>query len=241
MKLTKQEAVGLLILSMLDYLPSVPTSTGLIQSAPGPQASAYVLCDSCAGSGRTLGGQPCVRCRDARRDRRPFKRPHRHHGCHMCMICDGRGERRRRAGDEAYDGYSGLPLSELEREIAEAHISEAARREKRARGTAVDTQVGDEIGWLRTRAAHRGAGSYDELERELAWLRDRFPFRYEMLMHWLTSHDDPLWSWSDGALERVSETIKLVAARVPTARVPSWVVRQERTRRDDGVEVLPWR
>lgn len=224
MRLAKHEKVGLLLLSMGDYLPTVTGAR--LDSSPGPQASAFVPCGACAGCGRLNGVNPCVKCRDRKREGNPIRRPN--HGCRMCQVCDGRGDRRRRSGDEPFDPYSGLPLTELEQVIAEAALSRAQERAREAlRATVRPTQPsGDELPWLRLREAYRASGSYAELDRALAWLADRYPLRHEMLSHWLTSVDDPLWEWSERALSRVDETIRLLAHRMPDpVRVPSFVVR----------------
>ena len=112
--------------------------------------------------------------------------------------------------------------------LAAAALSRAQERAREAaRATLRLTQPpGDEIPWLTVRERYRAAGSYAELERSLRWLADRFPLRHEMLSHWLTSVDDPLWEWSERALSRVDETIRLLAARMSDpVRVPSFVVR----------------
>lgn len=216
---TPAAAVKLLLLTMNDYLPPERISTGLLASAPGPQASRYVSCDTCNGTGRLIGAdQPCARCATTIANGGKNRRPR--HGCRLCLACDGRGDRLRRAREDERDAYTGLPMSE-----AGPAISEAQKGPQR-RNASERKETGDEIGWLRERQRYHAAGSYRELEQQLEWLRDRHHIRYERLMHWTSSQDDPLWHWPPEVLAAVDDTILMLARRMPgTVKVPRWVKR----------------
>ena len=74
----------------------------------------------------------------------------------------------------------------------------------------------------RRKAAYEAQGSYRELERQLEWLHLAHAGRYEMLMHWVDSHNDPRWVWSDRAELGVHDTITLLARRMgKPIRVPN--------------------
>ena len=144
----------------------------------------------------------------------------------MCRVCWGRGQKKGRS-KEPYDAYTGKPIAELERETVNARIVEPHR--KRVILEAQPDMAGEES-WLIDAARYRRAGSYDDLHNALEWLRDRYPFRYEMILHWSTSHSDPWWSWSDFALSRIDNTILMLTGRMgPVVKVPSWVLRSYHT------------
>lgn len=220
--MTKAEKVRILLLTLDSHLPDPKPPRVYASAEPGPQASYYVRCGTCKGCGRLVGAdEPCVTCLSALKDGRGIRRPR--HGCRLCLACDGRGERYREPGEEGYDPYSGKSMKELgEEPMQEARSELSVRRvglrdERNERG----------FGWERMRLRNDERGSYNELRQQLEWLRDRHIARYETLMHWISSHDDKWWSWSDQAQASVDGTILLLADRMPEAvRVPKWV-RQE--------------
>lgn len=212
--MTKPELVRLLLLSRHDYLPVPRCSTGR-GSAPGPQSSLWVKCSYCSGVGRVVRPEAfCVTCKD-----KTTKLPH---GCYSCPVCDGCGERRRRKGDEAQDAYSGLTLAELAEQKAKESRS---RAEPKRRLVLNDSVVDhDEEWWLREKQRYWAAGSYAELEEVLGWLRDVSWTRYEMVRHWSEEPNSTWWSWSDEVMERIDESIRMIAKRMPEPiRVPRFV------------------
>lgn len=225
------DRVRLLLLSMLDYLPT-PRGARLYAAAePGPQASFYVPCFSCKASGRRRGLGHCQICLEHSQAGRRLKRPR--HGCTMCLECDGRGERKRRKGDEGHDGYSGLPMSELERAVNDAQTKDLPKDVRKAYSMALESSEEDEVWWLRQRERYRAAGSYRALEYVLGCLREIAMPRYEQLIHWATSHEDPLWEWSESAQEEIDYTVRAIARVMPKPiRLPNWVAAKHRVERN---------
>src|SRR4030095_3043003 len=97
--------------------------------------------------------------------------PSRGGGYRLCLDCDGRGERYREPGDEAWDAYLGLPLETaalLPREPPRGPSAVQAAQDKDEREGRVEALS---YGWERLRDAYDRHGSYRELRTQLRWLR----------------------------------------------------------------------
>lgn len=215
------EAVAMLLTSRLDYLPALKVSTGLLAAPPGPQASRFVPCEACAGTGRLLNAKPCHICR-AKKAKRP------NHGCTPCWHCDSTGQRRRRHDEEGWDAYSGKTMAEL---------ASMPTVEVRRAALAAEPLMPGEHGWLRERERMARDGSYADLERAI----ERLPSgRREQILAWAErgGHDAegramngmPV-TWSVEARLAIAGTLELLAAGMARpVRVPGWVVRSWRSR-----------
>jgi hypothetical protein len=93
----------------------------------------------------------------------------------ICLACDGSGQRRRRSGDEPYDGYVGrlhaskprvMSAREYELELGRLRDLERTRR---------GLTTHERYGWERARAARDASGSYPELDRAVHQLRREHP------------------------------------------------------------------
>jgi hypothetical protein len=227
------EKVTLLLLTRNDYLPGLRTATGTLTPAPGPQASKYVPCQECGATGRIRGIHPCVICRD--RKRQLGRKPNSpRHGCDPCPVCNGNGERRRRAGDPAHDAYTGKPLDELQAEIANAWLEN-----RKPRRLILQDDRPDQGGyrWEREQARYMAAGSYRELSNALEWLRDTRPLSFSQIASYalLGGHDpDTLQTpcrtvtYTDHHLTTIRIITIILAHRMPKPiRVPPWVVTKQ--------------
>jgi hypothetical protein len=222
--MTDSDKVTLLLLTRNDYLPGLRTATGTLTPAPGPQASRYVPCGECGATGRIRGIHPCVTCRE-RKVRRP------NHGCRPCPLCNGNGERKRKAGDVAHDAYTGKPLDELQQEIANAWLES-----RRGRRVTLRDDPPDQGGymWEREQARYMASGSYRELSHALEWLRDTKPWAFSQIASYalLGGHDPDTMqtpcrtiTYTDHHITRIRAITMLLAHRMPKPiRVPPWVV-----------------
>lgn len=221
--MTREQTVGLLLITMNDYLPTVKGSTSLLAAVPGAGESLYTPCEDCAGTGRVVGNRPCEVCK-AGKTAHPTGLL-----CVACRVCDGEGERKRRS-KKAYDAYTGKLLADLHEETVNARIEP---RKKFVMPTQPD--FAEEEGWIRERERYWRHGSYAELYSALNWLRDRHLLRYETLMHWVSSQGDRFWHWSDESLDTIQETIRMVTHRMPPGiKAPGWVVRAYKEERGAG-------
>jgi hypothetical protein len=240
------EAVAMLMLSRLDYLPGLRTATGSLRALPGPAESQYVPCQECAGSGRRRGIGVCIVCRDRKRAGQKLGR--QRHGCQPCPSCDGQGERKRRKGEEAYDAYADKPLAELESEIRDAWLEAQGKRRVKAATLAGQAAAGA-YRWELERARYFAAGSYAELERALERLRRIDQPRYGQVLRWaelggddgiredgtVMAADDRAFGWTALALHEVRGTLEMLGEMMEKPiRVPRWVVLswEGRRRRD---------
>lgn len=148
--------VSVLVDSRLDYLPGPQLVSPASQS--GPAQGKRVPCERCRRTGKVL-------------DRGIRKMI-------PCVLCAGTGWRRRRAGDESWDEYTGarlatngetrsMTLREIEHELDRLDRCE---RERQGRTAHLRYQ------FERARAARDREGSYRELERVLELRRHEQPF-----------------------------------------------------------------
>jgi len=182
---TRVERTRLLLTTLNDPLPTV---RGALQPDSGPAASRYAPCETCRSTGR-------VRARG---------------GFVVCLVCDGRGEKRRRRDDRPYDAYLGMPLDE------------AAQLPREPEPARLPPPADAGYGWERAQEAYERHGSYRELRRHLDWLRNAHPRRYELVRAVLVEH-------GERELTRRSELeldlgVLAIALRMQTVRVPRWVM-----------------
>lgn len=99
------------------------------------------------------------------------------------------------------------------------------RQKDRRRLVLVGDERGpDEESWIKERERYYAAGSYAALVGCLSRLASLYPWRYALLLHYVTETDSTIWSWSEKSLKQIEETIDWVAEEMPRPiRVPSWV------------------
>jgi Helix-turn-helix domain len=144
-------------------------------------------------------------------------------GWQLCLLCDGRGWKRRSADDAPWDGYVELPLQEA---------SELPREPTRRRAEPVGEH--EPFVWERLRATYDRHGSYGELRRQLDWLSLRSPTRHRLVRSVLVDHEPKLLT--AGASRELELGVLQVALRMRTVRVPPWLI--ERTAADERRDVL---
>src|SRR5262249_32775291 len=134
-----------------------PTPHGALEPDSGPAASRYVPCETCRANGE-------VRVRG---------------GWQLCLLCDGRGWRRRERGDVRDAAY-------LERPLAAA-VSLPVPRPKRVR---IASQVEPEMyAWERLKASYDRHGSYAQVRRQLDWLGGVHVVRHRLVRAVLVEHE----------------------------------------------------
>lgn len=107
---------------------------------------------------------------------------------------------------------------------------DARLRQKDRRLVLVDGPAAeDEEAWIKERDRYFAAGSYQELVNQLARLSSRWPWRHDLLIHYVTETDSTIWSWSERSLSQIDETIDWITDEMPRPiRVPSWVKQASR-------------
>ena len=219
----RAQLVEHLLRGFLDWVPGPPGSR--YASAPGPAPGKRRRCETCASTGRVVetkqGRRPCQTCRQHRG----------HHGCLLCLVCDGTGWRPRRAGETGEDEYLnpgtfGETWTIVEdRRTRDRAIAKLESLQLVREG---DEGTGDRFTFaLDCRDAQYRQGSFAELEQVLHWLRDVQPQTYSLVMSRLVYQDvdaTPLRS----VLEQACE---LISARMPEEiRVPSHLFPDEAAR-----------
>lgn len=224
--LTREQSVRYLLRSRWSYLP-MPRAARLEGATGGPGASRYVKCEGCEGVGRLLrrgesfvGAKPCQRCREAREAKGVARRPR--HGCNMCPVCDGSGERKRRRGDDAWDAYSRQPLAELERAVSEARADDDGRKR---RLVLAESRSSHDAGYRFEVERKRlfDEGSYAELDLALNWLQREYWQSFEVVRSWLGACENPS-IWQFGQHRSLELAIGRLEGKMPwPIRVPRWV------------------
>jgi hypothetical protein len=185
------QRVRLLLDTLDDPYPQPSTA---LRPESGPAASAYVPCESCRRAGE-------VRVRG---------------GWQLCLLCDGRGWRRRESGEEAWDAYIELPV----REAAELPVPIAP-------SAPVPIGVEESYAWERDRRRYDRHGSYQELRTQLdrlALVRRR---RYWLVRTVLVEHQrvnlDP------PSVTQLDLGVLQLALWMPVVKVPGWLIERTRT------------
>lgn len=169
----------------------------LEESYPTPQGALRPL--SGPSTSRYL---PCETCRTTGRRRVRG-------GFVVCLVCGGTGEKRRERHDVPWDAYMELPV---------ADANDLPREPEPAR---VPPPEEAGFGWERALAAHERYGSYKELRRQLDWLREAHPRRYQLVRAVLIEHQERDLS-ARSALE-LDLAVVSIALRMRTVRIPRWL------------------
>jgi len=187
------QRVRLLLDTLDDPYPQPGTA---LRPESGPAASAYVPCETCRRAGE-------VRVRG---------------GWQLCLLCDGRGWRRREKGDQEWDAYIELPLVEA----AELPVPIAPR-------APVPVGVEESYAWERERRRYDRHGSYQELRTQLDRLALVRRPRYWLVRTVLVEHQ-PLRLAPTHVVQLDLGVLQL-ASWMPVVKVPAWLI--ERTRAAD--------
>lgn len=176
-----------LLLETLD--DPYPTPHGALVTDPGPSPSRYVPCETCRGTGELRGRG----------------------GWGMCLVCDGRGEKRRER-EEPWDAYIGLRLDD----------ANALPRESPSAPRASEEMREQTYGWERLRRAYDRHGSYQQIRRQLDWLSLAAPVRFWLVRVVLVEHQ-PRALDAEMHLEMTLGVV-MIARRIPNPRVPPWLI-----------------
>jgi hypothetical protein len=167
----------------------------------GPAPSAYVPCETCRRQGE-------VRVRG---------------GFQLCLLCDGRGWRRRENDEEPWDAYVELPLAQAN----ELPVPIAPKSEP-------PPGVEESYAWERDRARYDRHGSYAELRTQLSRLSLVRRRRYWLVRSVLVEHE-PIQLDRRGYVEIDLGVVQL-ALWMRSVKVPGWLI--ERTRASENAETL---
>jgi hypothetical protein len=182
-----------------------PSPRGALVSDPGPAPSAYVPCETCSRRGevRTRGGWL------------------------VCLVCDGRGWKRREREPE-WDAYVELPLAEaveLPRELGSAKPPP-------------ERVLEETFGWERLRRTYDRHGSYKAVRTQLDWLSLEAPVRWRLVQGVIVDHEPRELSPRMGTELHLG--VLMIVRRMPAkVRVPPWLI--ERTAAEekrDTIEAL---
>jgi hypothetical protein len=194
-----------------------PTPKGALRPESGPAASRWLPCETCQRRGR-------IRQRG---------------GWVLCLVCDGRGWRRREPGDRVeWDAYLEMPVTEAvtlpvapstsANALAARLQDEADEREGRLDRLA--------YGWERLLANYERHGSYRELRRQLTWLAFRHPRRYRLVRAVLVD-DEPRHLSSDD-LADLDLGVLAITLRMRVVKVPRWLAEHDAARTNDTIASL---
>jgi hypothetical protein len=185
--LDRVERTKLLLTTMNDWLP---TPQGALRSDSGPAASRYVPCETCRRSGMVRGRG----------------------GFSLCLVCDGRGWKRREAGESEWDAYTGLPV-----EVAAALPSMAVASRRHEGDSAEDAYP-----WERARQSQDRHGSYKEVRIRLDQLGGEHRRRHRLVVVTLVDKEPvSLSPWDD---TEVTLGVTWIALRMRSIRVPPWIM-----------------
>ena len=189
--------VRLLLDTLNDPYPSLG---GALRPDAGPAPSAYVPCESCRRQGE-------IRVRG---------------GWQLCLLCDGRGWKRRE-DEEPWDAYVELPLAQAN----ELPVPIAPK-------ATPPTGVEESYAWERERARYDRHGSYAELRRQLDRLARVQARRYRLVRTVLVEHDRR--ELSARARAELDLGVLQLTLWMRSVRVPGWLI--ERTKADERQETL---
>jgi hypothetical protein len=222
------QAVQLLLASLLDYLPTPVTSSGLIarSSLPGPAPGKRVPCGHCRRSGRI----------------------HSIKKSRICPVCEGHGWRARRRlnpshplYEQPYDEYTGLPVQADETQhpsaMSDRQLGAALEQLEYAHELRLGHSEGERYGWERERIAHDRQGSYRELRRSLGLLHRRWPVGYQQVHRVHFRGLSMLWNKIDRLLLDAAEEWVAREMRGPV-RVPPWLQERRAADRQKTIQEL---
>lgn len=179
--------------TLLDHLPQARQSSGALGNLSGLAGGRLVPCPRCGARGRvTAKGNPCASCIPKTSASEGRLEVQGVHGCSRCVVCDGVGWRKRRAGEPEWDEYAAVemapPPTGLLNEVKQALALEkerpglrdvALRRADRVLQEM--TGVTHEEPWADSWRRKCRQGSYRELQRALERLRDSEEARYRVI------------------------------------------------------------
>ena len=127
------------------------------------------------------------------------------------MVCDGRGWRRRAAGDVLWDAYVELP------------VEQAASMPSMPNGRGPEPDVVEEsYSWERARQTHDRHGSYKEVRIRLDALSRVHVVRYRLVRTVVVDKEPvSLSPWYD---TEVTLGVVWIAIRMRSIRVPPWIM-----------------
>lgn len=221
----RTQAVLLLGQSLLDYLPQARQSSSLLATEAGLTAGSDVPCTACSGKGRLhRSGAPCASCSTLVGPKAPSSNWGATHGCTPCSVCGGWGWRKRRAGEEPWDGYARV-------ELASGDVGEGTQGDDLERRLAHTTLILDSwqkpdsiaYGWEDRKAAMWRSGDYEQLCRALARLEVKMPGRHRLW--WRHVVLDYGSKRSPGIEHELVSTTVLITNLMPDRiRVPKWLL-----------------
>ena len=192
------QRVRLLLLTLND---PYPTPRGALEPDSGPAASRYVPCETCRARGEVR----------------------RRGGWILCLVCDGRGEKRREREPE-WDAYVELPLVDA---VSLPVVTVARPR--------LPAEVEERtFGWERARRAYDRHGSYQQLRRQLDWLRREDEQRYRLVRAVLVDHEQR--ELTSEMHRQMQLGVFMIARRMKHVRVPPWLI--ERTTAEEQRETI---
>jgi len=168
-----------------------PTPRGALEPDSGPAASHYVPCEHCREQGWV------------KQRARMYV---------LCLVCDGRGWRRREHDDEEWDAYLGMTLADA------AELPREPDMKSRLHVQEDDPPYA----WERLQRTYERHGSYRALRIQLDRLRAHHPPRHHLVRTVLVEHE-PRRLDELAALELELGVVTL-ALWMPRVRVPTWLI-----------------
>jgi len=143
-------------------------------------------------------------------------------GWALCLLCDGTGWKLREH-EPPWDAYLELPLEEAN-QLPQAIVP--------AKGSA---EPGWPL-WDPVRVLYDRHGSYRELRRQLDWLSLAHPQRYLLVRRVLVDHEPRRLDRAAGLELRIG--VVMLARRMPSVRVPGWLIEKGNAERNRTIEGL---
>lgn len=205
--LDRRTSILILLDSLLDYLPTLRSSTGQLAASGGTAVGTVVDCGRCSGSGVEI----VERWNDGHRRQV------------ACGSCSGSGKREAKRGEQGTDpmidrsakGALAIRGRGMERQEMDSAI---ARLDRDARDRSGERSTRDAYGWERERQALRKGGCYAELEDALEWLREHAPGRSYRAWRYAQHLRE---CWSEDVWRDFHETVDAIGLRMPERlRVP---------------------
>lgn len=210
--------VRLLLSTLDDYVPAAKSVD--LGDEPGPAPARRVPCEACERQGWVRG--------------------------RLCLLCDGRGWRRRLNGESAWDEYLELPVAEaVEPQLFSGtdHAAEIRRLDAsirriqqtlRAKAGVIDRR--ERFGWEHAREQQERHGSYGELRVQLVRLRSTLEPAWLAVFRTHLSSIEVQLSERDRVYEDVG--VDWLQREMRTLKVPPWLLEYEGGRRRQSVAAL---
>jgi len=130
----------------------------------------------------------------------------------MCLVCDGRGEKRRERHEEPWDAYVGMSVAEANELPREPPLSPRFP----------DEVYEQTFTWERVCQVYDRHGSYRQVRTQLDWLSVAAPVRYWLVRSVVVEHQP---RELDAEMRAQLELgILMIARRIPNPRVPPWLL-----------------